>query len=1060
MNNKARRLMRIATGLVLLATAVVAQAQLSIEPITWDVVGLDSNRPTTEGPNLFPVGAEVCSATATSNLQVEMVWDDPDDSWIFSRPGSLTSLTFDEMAPGECIDAYFEIEVARSAGAFEQFRPYRIIASDGSTTVETPDTRAIYVERLVSQNRNTTSLIRWGRAADQSDWQVLGEGGGLNLEVAETYFIELTTDTSTAYEQLQSFLTLSNTIFQVKSVSTTYSDVTAPSSRVPDPNPRLWADGCLWESDFDSPNWLSCLSDGKAGGTVVTTYEIDIVSGGGDSVALIALIYDQSGSSFHYNTDFSQSPGEINIIDPEAAGFAKRFLPETISVGNTSRLLFTISNPNPVDLAGYTFVDNLPMDLEVAAIPDATSTCGGLWNPLAGETSLTFDIGSDVIAANSTCSIGVDIAAPGGTGTYDNVSENLFFEDADTGLSATASLVVDDAPPPPACVPEKIHSEWLMDGETAPPAPSFVYSGNTADATAAFSAAAGGIDSIVANPAGAGTDEAWAGTGWSTSLEPDGPGPDVPSYFEFVLDSAAFATNPAEPMSISLDALFETPQDWANNQNITLNIWASRDGGQFENILNQNDINKNQVNPLSATFTPGAGSTRIRINASGISPNQGAEAQLLLDNVRFAGCGPADPADLLDPPMLDKDFSPDPIGAGQVSTLTFSVTNPNPTTGDDLTGIEFSDLLPPDVVVAPTPNAATTCGGAWAPAAGDSQLNFTDGSLVADSSCTVSVDVTSDALGTHVNISDFIYANESGQNDTSAGQASDTLTVLAPPEIDKVFDPGLLLVGSNGPDVSWLEFTITNPNPLDSILDVAFEDEFPAGLVVAEPATGPAELSVVKQLDGQSADPIVPGTTLTYIITATNNDSAALTGVTVTDSLVAVNSADDCSWPSAQDQLLVDESVSCTIDYIVTQADLDAGKVVNTAVATSNETGADEARYRLLTPLAENGCGMAAWAPVTGAGSVSLSGASVAPGGRCSVGVWVSGPAGIYDNLSEPVSHVIGGATVEGNSAAATLVIDEPIPAVSVEKQVGLTDDTTGTKMICINGFRRINQHF
>src|SRR5688572_21183620 len=55
---------------------VRAAAQLTIEPITWNIIGLDSNTPAT-GPSSFPVGARVCNtgdATAT-NLVSNFVWD-------------------------------------------------------------------------------------------------------------------------------------------------------------------------------------------------------------------------------------------------------------------------------------------------------------------------------------------------------------------------------------------------------------------------------------------------------------------------------------------------------------------------------------------------------------------------------------------------------------------------------------------------------------------------------------------------------------------------------------------------------------------------------------------------------------------------------------------------------------------------------------------------------------------------------------------------------------------------------------------------------------------------
>src|SRR4051794_21554887 len=54
----------------------IAAANLTITPITWGVMGLDSNDVTT-GPNEFPVGARVCNTgtTAASNVVANLVWD-------------------------------------------------------------------------------------------------------------------------------------------------------------------------------------------------------------------------------------------------------------------------------------------------------------------------------------------------------------------------------------------------------------------------------------------------------------------------------------------------------------------------------------------------------------------------------------------------------------------------------------------------------------------------------------------------------------------------------------------------------------------------------------------------------------------------------------------------------------------------------------------------------------------------------------------------------------------------------------------------------------------------
>jgi len=58
---------------------VHADAILTIEPITWNVVGLDSNN-VTVGPNTFPVGVRVCNSgdDPATNVIADFVWDSSD----------------------------------------------------------------------------------------------------------------------------------------------------------------------------------------------------------------------------------------------------------------------------------------------------------------------------------------------------------------------------------------------------------------------------------------------------------------------------------------------------------------------------------------------------------------------------------------------------------------------------------------------------------------------------------------------------------------------------------------------------------------------------------------------------------------------------------------------------------------------------------------------------------------------------------------------------------------------------------------------------------------------
>ena len=1059
--------------LLALSMPNLAFAALTVTPITWDVVGLDHNRPLTEGPNLFPVGASVCTdGTPSTDVDVELVWGDANDTYIFSRAGSFTTLNFASIPANSCVDAYYEIELLRDPASFGQSRPYQIVATDAAlNTAATPDDREIFIEYLVSQNRNVTSQIRSGQLADESDWQVLGAGGGLALLVGETYFIELTTETSTGYEQVETFLTLSNTIFQVLSVETDYETLgfNAPLRVSAIDHPQLYGNACDWESDINSPNYQSCLDTGKAGGEVVITYQINIISGGGDMVDLIALIYDASGSSFHYNTDFSNSPGELTTVDPTAADISKRFLPDTISLGSVSRLLFTIDNPNPIALSGYTFTDNLPADVVVAATPNASSTCGGTWTPLAGATSVSFDIGSDVIGPNSSCSLLVDVTSAL-TGTYNNVSNNLFVDGVDTGNNATDTLIVNTDPPPPACVPGTEFSRWAVGDLTLPPAPAVHSSLTVADAVASFNhvgalvppntdeiTAADGsdvVDAVNGNGSGA---NSWIGRGWIEATNPvtDGPAATGTSYFQFDLDTTTFATNLAEPMTLRFDFKAAANGDWAANNNLALNVHVSTNGGSsFQTLSNltvdgvvTNQFTKGSWTRVEGTFTPAAGQTIVRVNFSGIKSGSEADAEIRLDDVVFEGCGPGAPGLLPAPPELTKNFSPDPIGVGEVSTLTFTLDNT--ANASVLTGVEFDDTLPGTITVASPPNASSTCGGTWTPVASDSLLQFSGGTIAASSTCTVSVDVTGSAAGTFYNISGFIYAAESGQNATSTGSASDTITVVAPPEIDKTFDPVLLLT-SDTPPIAWLQFDVTNPNAGAAISGVSFSDTLPVGMLVADPSAADSGLSVSKLLSSQSADPAIAGSTLDYQITVSNNTGGAITDLVIADSLVALDQTHgaDCTWPAGITGSVGDtQNVTCDITYTVSAANVTKGYAVNRATASS-QLGGLLAAYGLNTPLASNnGCGAGVWSPVIGAGSVSLTGASIAAGDSCLVGAWVTAPASAssYTNISNAVTHVVSGVTLGADTATDDIFVDDPIPAIALGKQIGTTSNVNGT---------------
>lgn len=126
---------------------------------------------------------------------------------------------------------------------------------------------------------------------------------------------------------------------------------------------------------------------------------------------------------------------------------------------------------------------------------------------------------------------------------------------------------------------------------------------------------------------------------------------------------------------------------------------------------------------------------------------------------------------------ISKFFSPNPIAAGQTSTLTITIQN----TGNiPLGGMGLSDTLPGSppagVEIATAPVMVNDCGGTLTAAPGTQNIQLTGGSLGANSSCTIAVNVTAGSPGSYTNTipTGTLTDNEDATNQSPA---TDTLVV-------------------------------------------------------------------------------------------------------------------------------------------------------------------------------------------------------------------------------------------------------------------------------------------
>lgn len=151
---------------------------------------------------------------------------------------------------------------------------------------------------------------------------------------------------------------------------------------------------------------------------------------------------------------------------------------------------------------------------------------------------------------------------------------------------------------------------------------------------------------------------------------------------------------------------------------------------------------------------------------------------------------------------LGKVFSLASISAGGVSRLTITLSNNN--AGAATLTSPLIDTLPANVVIAPTPNAITTCGGAGAlvAAAGGTTVTLPAGRTIpggVPGTCTVAVNVTSSVVGGPY-INTLAIGALATSNGSNPAPASAPLTVVAGAAVattlSTVASPGVILGGA------------------------------------------------------------------------------------------------------------------------------------------------------------------------------------------------------------------------------------------------------------------------
>lgn len=435
------------------------------------------------------------------------------------------------------------------------------------------------------------------------------------------------------------------------------------------------------------------------------------------------------------NTQNRHPSGDITdtltVNSPENLSVTKAFNPPTVNPGGLSTLTITLQNTYPSPLINTTLTDPLPgtavNGIVVAPVPNASTTCaGGTVTAVPGSQTITMaggTIPAQVGVVPGVCTITVTVQGTDNNATPSNRTNTIPIANV-SGTVQSTGVVIN----PVANAVAVLRTEILTIGVVKGFDPVLVYGG----AFSTMSIQLVNPNSITLTGIAFTDDMALLGTGMELA---------DPVAFDVGTCSGALTGNPGDSsFSFSGGVLAAN-----SNCTITLHVVMA--------------VNGNLTNRIPA----GAVTT-----ANGISSTQPTEASL----TNLPGAS------------VSKNFDPNTILAGAYSTLTITIQN---TSNIPLVDMALTDNLPGtlpaglEVAGASAPAPVNNCGGSLSAPFGSQIISLTGGSLAGNSSCTISVSVTSSIPGTYVNIIPVggLTASAGGSPVSNNNPTSDTLVVEA-----------------------------------------------------------------------------------------------------------------------------------------------------------------------------------------------------------------------------------------------------------------------------------------
>ena len=269
-------------------------------------------------------------------------------------------------------------------------------------------------------------------------------------------------------------------------------------------------------------------------------------------------------------------------------------------------------------------------------------------------------------------------------------------------------------------------------------------------------------------------------------------------------------------------------------------------------------VNCSGTGAANGTFAPAAGTTSLTLTGGTVGRSgscnllvdvigtnaSAAGTQTLINTLLAANVGntrgltpPANASANLtvnSPARVSKSFSPNPISAGQLATLTITLFNDSPTTALNLTTFTDDPIgSPAGLAVNGVPS--TTCSGSTVAVHGaNTGIQLSNGTIAANSSCTITVPFTGtlSTPGTPQTFTNTLAAGAVGNSNGVVSPATSAqVTVNDQLTVSKAVSPNTIAPGN------LVTYTVTVNNFTAGALSaVNFTDPLPGGIAaVASP---------------------------------------------------------------------------------------------------------------------------------------------------------------------------------------------------------------------------------